>query len=87
MRFFRSILRRPRLALPVLAAAAFCLAFIAGCASTQPHMQNALDQLSAARSELQAAVPTKGGHRERAIELVDQAINQVEMGMNYARHR
>jgi len=29
--------------------------------------------------------PNKGGHRERAIELVDQAINEVNAGIEFAR--
>ena len=69
----------------LLVAAAFGLAFVAGCASTQPHMQSALDHLNAARGELQAAEPNKGGHRERALEFVNQATAQVEEGINYAR--
>lgn len=87
MRKMISIISRPRLAWPLLAAAAFALSFLAGCASTQPHMQNALDHLEAARGELQEATPGKGGHRERALELVNEAIRQVEMGMNFARRR
>ena len=31
-----------------------------------------------------AAVPNKGGHRERAIELVDRAIVQVREGIAVA---
>ena len=37
------------------------------------------------RAELEAAVPNKGGHRERAIELVDRAIVQVREGIAFAR--
>jgi hypothetical protein len=47
-------------------------------------MQAALGSLQAARAELVAARPNKGGHRDRAISLVDQAINQTELGMNAA---
>ena len=39
----------------------------------QPRMDAALALLQNARAELEAAVPNKGGHRERAIELVDRA--------------
>ena len=61
--------------------------FVAGCASGggQPHMAAALDHLRSARSELQAAEANKGGHRERAIEIVDSAIAEVQAGMDYAR--
>jgi hypothetical protein len=56
--------------------------FIAGYATAaQPHMMNALNALQTARAELVAAEPNKAGHREVAIERVDQAINQVKLGM------
>lgn len=51
----------------------------------QPYMDRALEHLRAARASLQAAEPNKGGHRERAIELVDRAIAQVEEGIRFAR--
>jgi hypothetical protein len=60
--------------------------FVAGRAhAAQPHMQAALGHLRNARSELEAAVADKGGHRERAIRLVNDAIAQVEEGIRYAR--
>ena len=46
----------------------------------QPRMQEALTQLQIARDNLQKASSNKGGHRERALELVNQAINQVQQG-------
>jgi len=30
-------------------------------------------------------VPDKGGHRDRAINLVGQAISEVQQGVNYAK--
>lgn len=47
----------------------------------QTHMTNALNDLNSAQSELQAAQPDKAGHRVAAISLVDQAINQVNLGI------
>jgi len=64
----------------VLAAMSFAPAY-----ARQPHMQAALAHLREARASLQRATPNKGGHRERAIELVNQAIAQVEAGERYAR--
>ncbi len=53
----------------------------------QSHMDNALPHLQAARVELERATPNKGGHRERAIQLIDQAIQQVREGIRFAnRH-
>ena len=51
---------------------------------TQPHMDNALHHLQAAKAELVKATPNKGGHREQAIQLVDQAIVQVREGIKFA---
>jgi len=50
----------------------------------QPHMDAALGLLQNARGELEAATPNKGGHRERAIELIDRAIGQVREGIAFA---
>jgi hypothetical protein len=76
----RSIIRGSLLVL-VLA-----FGFIAGqISAAQPKMQAALANLRQARANLQAATADKGGHRERAIELVNQAIDQVEEGMRYDR--
>lgn len=79
-----------------LLAAGAVGAFAVGCASGpppgpppsyQPHMQNALAALQVAQSELQQAEPNKGGHRERALEIVSHAIIEVERGIDFAaRH-
>lgn len=51
----------------------------------QPHMQAALDALRLARRELDQATADKGGHRAKAIGLVNDAINQVEKGIQFDR--
>jgi hypothetical protein len=51
----------------------------------QPHMQAALDHLQSARTNLQAATEDKGGHRVKAIEFVDKAIDEVQKGIEYDR--
>ena len=63
------------------------IGYIAGCATAtgQPHMQAALDHLRSARDELNRAAIDKGGHRERAIARIDEAINQTQRGIEYAR--
>ena len=67
-------------------AALPALGFVAGQAfAYQPHMQNALERLRAARAELSAAASDKGGHRVRAIGLVDRAIEETRAGISYAR--
>jgi hypothetical protein len=50
----------------------------------QPHMEASIRLLQNAGAELVAALPNKGGHRERAITLVDQAIDQVRQGIAFA---
>ena len=60
--------------------------FLAGqLYADQPHMQAALDHLRSAKAELMAATPDKGGHRTKAIALVNDAIAQVEHGMTFDR--
>lgn len=54
-------------------------------AAYQSRMHAALDALRTARSELQASTPNKGGHRERAIGLVNQAIDETRAGIAFAR--
>jgi hypothetical protein len=39
--------------------------------------------LQQAKEELQRAAPNKGGHREKAMELVNQAIQQIQEGEQY----
>jgi len=53
--------------------------------AAQPHMGAALSDLYAARTQLQASMADKGGHRDRAIGLVNSAINETRAGMAYAR--
>jgi hypothetical protein len=50
----------------------------------QPHMNEAIAFLQSARGELQVSTPNKGGHRERAIGLIDQAIDEVRAGIAFA---
>jgi hypothetical protein len=50
----------------------------------QPHMTETVALLQSARAELAKATPNKGGHRERALGLIDQAIGEVRAGMAYA---
>jgi len=50
----------------------------------QPHMNETITLLQSARGELAAATPNKGGHRERALGLIDQAIGEVRAGIAFA---
>ena len=65
---------------------AIAAGFVAGRATAdQPHMHAALEHLRQARTSLDKATPDKGGHREAAIKLVNDAIAQVEAGMAFDR--
>jgi hypothetical protein len=70
-----------RLLLSVAIAASMGIGYAVGA---QPHMNEGLAFLQSARGELQAATPNKGGHRERAIGLIDQAIDEVRAGIAFA---
>ena len=50
----------------------------------QPHMTESVELLQSARAELAKATPNKGGHRERALGLIDQAIGEVRAGIAFA---
>ena len=50
----------------------------------QPHMTASIGMLQSARGELAAATPNKGGHRERGLALIDQAIAEVRAGIAFA---
>jgi hypothetical protein len=50
-------------------------------AMNQPHMMAAMEALQKAKTELEMADHNKGGHREKAIELVHQAIVQTQKGI------
>lgn len=54
-------------------------------APDQPHMQAALDALQSARNNLDKAEADKGGHRASAIQLVNDAIAEVRLGIEAAR--
>jgi hypothetical protein len=49
----------------------------------QPEMTAAIQNLREAQRNLQLASHDKGGHRENAIRMIDQAIGEVEMGIQY----
>jgi Tfp pilus assembly protein PilX len=52
----------------------------------QPNMRAALAHLREAKAALQRAEHNKGGHRERAIEIINHAIAEVEAGLAAGRH-
>ena len=54
----------------------------------EPHMSAAYGHLQQAKAELERATANKGGHREKAMQMVDQAMRQIEEGEQYQQqHR
>jgi hypothetical protein len=64
-----------------LAGVLFGSAMTGTAIAYQGHMWGALHALQNAQSQLNAATPDKGGHREAALDLVNQAIGQVNQGI------
>jgi hypothetical protein len=56
-------------------------------ARSQPQMEAAIQNLQAAAQNLQSASSDKGGHRMRALQLVQQAIQETQAGIDYANGR
>jgi len=52
-------------------------------AEPQPDMQRAKEALYNAIQFLRAASDDKGGHKIKAIELIDRAITEVDAGIRY----
>jgi hypothetical protein len=56
-------------------------------ARREPHLSAAYGHLEQAKAELEKAAPNKGGHRERAMQLVDQAMQECMRGEDYDQNR
>lgn len=78
--------RRNALAGAGLALAAGSLATLVSspALADQGNMQAALRQLSNALNSLHRAPPNKGGHKERAVQLIQQAMDEVQAGIDFA---
>lgn len=61
-------------------------ALTTGAFAYQSHMVNARNSLHTAWNQLNAAVPDKAGHRVNAMNLVQQAITQVNQGITAGAH-
>ena len=77
--------RRSILQVVAAAAVAVALAMPATAArAEQGNMDRALSSLQDALQSLRAATPNKGGHKETAIQLIEQAIAEVNRGIRFA---
>jgi hypothetical protein len=50
-----------------------------------PEMHRALHALQNAKRDLEHAAHDYGGHRAKAVELTNQAINEIKEGLEYDR--
>ena len=82
MPFTRGTMKTSKLTLIALATLAIFTTGQVG-AQDQPKMRAALDQLKIARDLLRNAEADKGGHRRKAMDLVDAAVAEVEKGIVY----
>lgn len=74
---------KARIALAIFSLLA--MGVIASAAPDQPFMRAARADLVTAKRELQKATPDKGGHRVKAIALVNKAIAEVDAGIAWDR--
>ena len=71
-----------RLKKTVLLGILLAMVFSAGIViGAQPHMENALNSLQSAKNKLLIAKGEKGGHKVRALRLIEQAITEVQAGI------
>lgn len=66
------------------------LTFLAGmltswAVAAQPKMEAAMVLLRDARAALREATADKGGHRQKALDLIEEAMKQVQAGIEYGR--
>ena len=77
-------MRRKSLVIILGGVFVFCMVVSLSFAGKQPHMEAALKNLQNAKVQLEKATADKGGHRVKAIELINQAMDEVNRGMAYS---
>ena len=65
----------------ILTVAFAAVSLIQTARADQGHMERALNALYRARYELSQASHDKGGHRVNAIQIINQAIQQIKRGI------
>lgn len=53
----------------------------------QGNMERALAELQTALQSLREATPDKGGHKATAVRLIEQAMGEVQAGIDFAARR
>jgi hypothetical protein len=67
-----------------LAAIGLLGATVRSANAYQGNMERAVGSLHEALQSLQESTPNKGGHRERAMDLIRQAIAETQAGITFA---
>ena len=73
-----------RLATGGAIAAAAVAATTTQASAYQGNMERAMSSLYEALAALRESTPNKGGHRENAMQLVQQAIQETQAGIEWA---
>ncbi len=76
-----------RLAAAGAGAAALTAAYAGPALAYQGSMERALAELRAAMRSLREATPDKGGHKATAIGLIEQAMSEVQAGIDFAAEK
>ena len=86
MMFDSKTTRRGFVATAATGAAAIALlgASVNSADAYQGNMERALASLYQALGELRQATANKGGHRAKAMDLIEQAIAQTQAGVEFA---
>ena len=71
--------------LAILLTAVISVSFVLPVRADQPRMKAARNDLEKAMQSLRKASANKGGHRERAMDLVSRAITAVDRGIEFDR--
>jgi hypothetical protein len=67
-----------------LAALGLFGASVKSASAYQGNMERAIGSLQEALQSLQESTPNKGGHRERAMNMIRQAISETQAGIQFA---
>lgn len=68
-------------------AAALLAATSGGALAYQGNMERAVSSLYDALASLREATPDKGGHRVKAMNLIQEAIGEVQAGIEFAAEK
>jgi anaerobic selenocysteine-containing dehydrogenase len=68
-------------------AAALLTGSSRGAFAYQGNMERALAELQTALQSLREATPDKGGHKATAVRLIEQAMGEVQAGIDFAARK